>query len=51
MPLAIYVGFETDLNVAIALSIILVCFSFAILMVVKGLLYRRRETDPEIVDK
>ncbi|MBL1172904.1 MAG: molybdate ABC transporter permease subunit [Chloroflexi bacterium] len=51
MPLAIYVGFETDINVAIALSIILVCFSFAILMVVKGLLYRRRETDPEIVDK
>lgn len=50
MPLAIYVGFETDINVAIALSIILVCFSFAILMV-KGLLYRRRETDPEIVDK
>ncbi|MCL4823055.1 MAG: molybdate ABC transporter permease subunit [Anaerolineales bacterium] len=51
MPLAIYVGFEKDINVAIALYIIQVCFSFAILMVVKGLLYRRRETDPEIVDK
>ena len=46
MPLAIYVGFETDLNVALTLSIILVCFSFLTLMVVKHFLHHRLDTDP-----
>jgi molybdate transport system permease protein len=38
MPLAIYIGFELDLNVAITLAIILVCFSFLTLVIVKGFL-------------
>lgn len=45
MPLAIYVGFEADLNMALTLSIILVCFSFLILMLVKGFLHRQLATD------
>ncbi len=40
MPLAIYIGFELDLNVALTLSVILVGCSFLVLMVVKGLLQR-----------
>jgi len=40
MPLAIYIGFEIDLQIALALSVILVGFSFSILLVVKGLLQR-----------
>jgi len=40
MPLAIYIGFELDLNVALTLSVILVGCSFFVLMVVKGLLQR-----------
>ncbi len=47
MPLAIYVGFETDLNVALTLSIILVCFSFITLMIVKRILHHRLEVDLE----
>ncbi len=43
MPLAIYVGFETDLNVALTLSIILVCLSFLLLIVVKHFLHRKLE--------
>ncbi len=38
MPLAIYIGFEIDLNVALTLSIILICFSFLTLVIVKGIL-------------
>ena len=38
MPLAIYIGFEIDLQVALILSVILVGFSFLTLLVVKGLL-------------
>ena len=49
MPLAIYVGFETDLNVALTLSIILVCFSFLTLMIVKRILHRRLEVEQETV--
>ena len=49
MPLAIYVGFETDLNVALTLSIILVCFSFLTLMIVKRFLHRKMEADLETV--
>jgi len=41
MPLAIYIGFEIDLNVALTLAIILICFSFLTLIVVKGVLHRR----------
>jgi len=38
MPLAIYQGFEQDLNVALTLSVILLAVSFAILFLVKGIL-------------
>jgi molybdate transport system permease protein len=40
MPLAIYIGFELDLDVALTLSVILVGFSFLALLVVKGSLNR-----------
>jgi len=40
MPLAIYIGFELDLNVALTLSVILVGFSFLAIMIVKGVLGR-----------
>ena len=39
MPLAIYLGFEMDLDVALTLAVILVGLSFMILMVVKGFLH------------
>ncbi len=38
MPLAIYIGFELDLDVALTLSVILVGASFIVLMVVRGIL-------------
>ena len=38
MPLAIYLGFELELNVALTLSVILLGTSFAVLFVVKGVL-------------
>lgn len=41
MPLAIYIGFEMDLNVALTLSVILLTSSFLVLFVVKGLLKQR----------
>lgn len=41
MPLAIYIGFELDLNVALALSAILLATSFLVLFVVKGILRQR----------
>ncbi|HXF60160.1 MAG TPA: ABC transporter permease [Caldilineaceae bacterium] len=41
MPLAIYLGFELDLNVALTLAIILLGISFLVLLVVKGLLGQR----------
>ena len=44
MPLAIYIGFELDLDVALTLSVILVGCSFIVLMVVKGLLQRDHES-------
>ncbi len=47
MPLAIYMGFEIDLNVALTLSIILIGLSFLTLIVVKGILHRRIEADLE----
>lgn len=41
MPLAIYIGFELDLNVALTLAVILLATSFFVLFVVKGLLHQR----------
>ena len=40
MPLAIYLGFEVDLTVALVLSVILVGFSFLIILLIKALLHR-----------
>jgi molybdate transport system permease protein len=40
MPLAIYLGFELDLDVALTLSVILVGFSFLALILIKGVLRR-----------
>jgi len=36
MPLAIYIGFELDLNVALTLSVILIGLSFMVLFVARG---------------
>ncbi len=47
MPLAIYIGFEIDLNIALTLAVILVCFSFLTLIVVKGFLHRRLDLAAE----
>jgi len=44
MPLAIYLGFELELGVALALSIILIGLSFLALLVVKVLLSRATDT-------
>lgn len=41
MPLAIYIGFERDLNAALTLAVILLAVSFAVLALVKGLLRQR----------
>ena len=45
MPLAIYIGFEIDLNVALTLAIILISFSFLTLVIVKGFLHRRLDAE------
>lgn len=42
MPLAIYLGFEMDLDVALALSVILIACAFLVLMLVKWLLAGER---------
>lgn len=47
MPLAIYIGFEIDLNVALTLSLILIAFSFLALVIVKGILHRRLDSGLE----
>ncbi|MEW5960226.1 MAG: ABC transporter permease [Chloroflexota bacterium] len=44
MPLAIYIGFELNLEVALTLSVILVGCSFLVLIVVKRLLHRELDT-------
>jgi len=49
MPLAIYIGFEIELNVALTLSIILICFSFFSLVLVKGFLNGKLEGGEEPV--
>jgi molybdate transport system permease protein len=41
MPLAIYLGFEINLDAALTLSLILICASFTTLILVKGFLQRR----------
>lgn len=46
MPLAIYIGFEVDMNVALTLSVIMVGFSFLTLILVKTLL--RSNLEPEV---
>jgi molybdate transport system permease protein len=43
MPLAIYIGFEIELNVALTLSVILIAFSFITLVIVKNLLHHRMQ--------
>jgi molybdate transport system permease protein len=43
MPLAIYLGFEIDLDIAITLSVILVGVSFLVLALVKGMIKENRE--------
>jgi molybdate transport system permease protein len=39
MPLAIYLGFETDINIALVLSVILILISFLSIILVKGILH------------
>ena len=41
MPLAIYIGFEIDLKVALSLSAVLICVSFLVLALVKWILQER----------
>ena len=41
MPLAIYIGLELELTVALTLSAILLATSFLVLFIVKGLLRQR----------
>lgn len=43
MPLAIYIGFELDIGIALTLSVILMTLSFLVLVAVKILLLRDRE--------
>jgi len=45
MPLAIYLGFEIDLDVALTLSVILIGLSFLALTIVKGALRRDSQQD------
>ncbi len=44
MPLAIYIGFELDLDVALTLSVILLVISFCVLLLVKGVLRQQINT-------
>jgi len=41
MPLAIYIGFEIDLRIALALAVTLLAMSFLVLAIVKGILGQR----------
>lgn len=43
MPLAIYIGFEIDLNIALTLSVILMGLSFLVLVLIKGLFWQDDE--------
>ncbi len=44
MPLAIYIGFELDLDIALTLAVIMVGLSFLVLLLVKGILNRELYT-------
>lgn len=44
MPLAIYIGFELELTIALTLSVILLTISFLVLFIVKGLLRQHIKT-------
>jgi molybdate transport system permease protein len=54
MPLAIYLGFEMDMNVALTLSVILICISFLSIILVKNFLHRHLDniatSEEEYVD-
>jgi len=41
MPLAIYIGFEIDLRIALVLAVMLLAVSFLVLLVVRGILGQR----------
>lgn len=45
MPLAIYLGFEFDMNIALTLSVLLVGISFLVMIVVKAVLPRAQVDD------
>lgn len=45
MPLAIYLGFELDLDVALTLAVLLMGCSFLVLLLVKSLLHREVQAD------
>jgi molybdate transport system permease protein len=47
MPLAIYIGFELDLDMALTLAVIFVGISFLVLILVKGVLHRASPISPE----
>jgi molybdate transport system permease protein len=47
MPLAIYIGFELDLNIALTLSVILILISVLTLALVKGVLSQWSPITPE----
>lgn len=44
MPLAIYIGFEQELDIALTLAVIQVCLSFLVIIIVKGILQRETYT-------
>ena len=43
MPLAIYIGFELDLRIALTLSAVLLAIAFTVLLLVKAVLRQRVE--------
>lgn len=45
MPLAIYLGFEINMNVALTLAVIMICLSFFTLILVKGVLHRHLDRE------
>ena len=45
MPLAIYIGFELDLRVALTLSAVLLAIAFTVLLLVKAVLRQRVEVN------
>jgi molybdate transport system permease protein len=47
MPLAIYLGFEIDMDVAMTLALILILISFASLVTVKGILHHQTGPVPQ----